>query len=166
MPGSEDANQNNQKREKKFIDIRDELVSSGDVEADLIATLIVKSDNNISGVLDLMQNFPLSKVRSIMSFWQELTMPMEDREKRMRKEADKAAQEFHEKLFSGKIEKTGLEKEFKEQQQNSSKSEINKEKNADPELLSRFLDFTEGLDPSMFASPKQPQQKEKENGKN
>lgn len=79
-------------------------MSSGDIECDFLAMLIEKSNGNISGVLELKSNLSLDRVQKVYSYWVELTMPQEEREKRMRKEADKAAQEIAEKLMSSSVE--------------------------------------------------------------
>jgi hypothetical protein len=62
-----------------------------------------KSSGNISGVLELMETFSLEKIEKIFKFWVEVTLPMEEREKRVRKEADKAANQAFEKLVDAKI---------------------------------------------------------------
>lgn len=66
--------------------------------------LCEKSQGNIQGVLELIESYPLEKIESIYKFWAEITLPLEDREKRMRDKADKAAQEISEKLFNIKPE--------------------------------------------------------------
>lgn len=71
-----------------------------------------------------MSTFPLEKVRSILDYWVELTLPIESREKRMREKADKAAQEVFEKISTAEVEV------------------IDSEKNqGDSEALQRFLDL-------------------------
>jgi len=65
--------------------------------------LMEKSSGNISGVLELMETFSLEKIEKIFKFWVEVTLPMEEREKRVRKEADKAANQAFEKLVDAKI---------------------------------------------------------------
>lgn len=57
------------------------------------------------GVLELMDRFPLTKVEKIFEFWTEITLPMEEREKRMRTKADKAANEAANLLLNAKINK-------------------------------------------------------------
>jgi hypothetical protein len=51
-----------------------------------------------------METFPLSKVEKIYQFWVEITLPEEEREKRMREKADAAAERAREQLFNVKIE--------------------------------------------------------------
>lgn len=80
------------------------MISSGDVEADFIAMLFEKASGNIEGVLRLMEEYPLSKIEKIYAFWVEITLPMEERERRMRKKADAAAQLAANELFDVKIE--------------------------------------------------------------
>lgn len=65
--------------------------------------LFEKSQGNIAGVLQLMETFPLEKVEHIFKFWTEITLPTEEREKRMREKADKAAQEASEQLINAKM---------------------------------------------------------------
>jgi hypothetical protein len=101
-----------------------------------------------------MEKLPLHKVKNIMEFWSELTLPEEMRVKRMRKEADKAAQEFHDKLFSGKIEKEELRVEKKTDKPNP---------NEDPKTLDRFLDFMGGIDPNLLTTNTTTNEKGKEN---
>lgn len=91
-----------------------------------------------------METLPLHKIQNIMKFWQELLLSDEDREKRMRKEADKAAQEFHDQLFSGKIKEEDL----------GSKENGNE---TDPEFLNRYLDFMSGIDPNLINITNTPQ---------
>lgn len=79
-----------------------------------------------------------------MDYWSELSLPYEEREKRVRKEGDKAAAEALENLMQGKIEP----KIDKEQ----------KSTNADPQTLDRFLGL--GLDPAMLGTIKPPHKKE------
>lgn len=54
--------------------------------------LFEKSNGNIDGVLKLTETYSLNKIEKIYQFWVEITLPQELREKRMREEADKAAQ--------------------------------------------------------------------------
>lgn len=63
-----------------------------------------KSKGNIQGVILLMETFPLEKIEKIYQFWNEITLPMEEREKRMREKADAAAEEARKRLFDVKIE--------------------------------------------------------------
>jgi hypothetical protein len=119
-----------------------------------LASLIVRSGNNIGGVIELMETFPLQRVQNIMQFWTELTLSEEEREKRMRKEADKAAQEFHDQLFSGKIKKEDFvtdegSKENKEDEKNSQNSD-----------LERYLDFMSGVSPDLLNKTSTPPKKE------
>lgn len=64
--------------------------------------LCEKSHGNISGVLELMNTLPLAKIEKIYEFWTEITLPLEEREKRMRSKADKAAQNVTDLLLKGK----------------------------------------------------------------
>lgn len=66
--------------------------------------LFEKSSGNIEGVLVLMETLPLAKIESIFKFWTEITMSEEDREKRMREKADKAAQDASDLLLGVKME--------------------------------------------------------------
>ena len=50
-----------------------------------------------------MEQMPLNKIEKIYQFWVEITLPSEEREKRMRKEADLAAQRAADNLFNAKI---------------------------------------------------------------
>lgn len=61
--------------------------------------LCEKSNGNISGVLQLMEEYPLNKIEKIYQFWVEITLPMEEREKRMREKADKAAEDASNQLL-------------------------------------------------------------------
>lgn len=88
-----------------------------------------------------METFPLGKVRKIMDFWNEITLPYEDREKRVRSEGDAEAQQALENLMQGKL-KPKVEKQ---------------EPNADPATLDRFLGL--GVDLSMMSTTK-PHKKE------
>lgn len=73
-----------------------------------------------------------------MDYWCELTLPFEEREKRVRKVADKGAQEALETLFAGKVE-------IKPEQ-------LERDKHSDPATLNRFLAL--GLDTGMLQPPK------------
>jgi hypothetical protein len=113
----------------------------------LLAILIEKSNGNIQGVLTMMETLPLSKVRKIIDYWQELTLPMDLREKRVREAGDAAAQSVLDSIIEGKIEP----KIDKDQTTTT---------NADPDSLSRFLGL--GLDPAML-QPKINSSHKKEN---
>lgn len=91
--------------------MKSEIISSGDIEADFFAMLCEKSNGNVTGVLKLMELFPISKIEKIYQFWVEITLPLEEREKRMRAKADKAAQEAADNLFNAKIKKDTGEEE-------------------------------------------------------
>jgi hypothetical protein len=125
------------------------LRSSGDAEADLLASLIVRSGNNIGGVIELMETFPLQRIQNIMKFWTELTLSEEEREKRMRKEADKAAQEFHDQLFSGKIKK----EDFVSDEGSKGSEDHQKDELRNSESLERYLDFMSGVSPDLLSTP-------------
>jgi hypothetical protein len=125
------------------------LRSSGDAEADLLASLIVRSGNNIGGVIELMETFPLQRIQNIMKFWTELTLSEEEREKRMRKEADKAAQEFHDQLFSGKIKK----EDFVSDEGSKGNEDHQKDELRNSESLERYLDFMSGVSPDLLSTP-------------
>jgi hypothetical protein len=81
-----------------------------------------------------METFPLGKVRKIMDFWNELGLPYEEREKRVRSEGDKEAQLALENLMQGKV--------------NINKTQ--ESSNADPQTLDRFLGL--GIDPKMLVT--------------
>ena len=83
--------------------------------------LCEKSNGNISGVLELMEHYPLNKIEKIYQFWVEITLPLEEREKRMRKKADEAAQEAANQLL-GSVDNVKMEK-------------------TDQEALARFLEI-------------------------
>jgi hypothetical protein len=127
-----------------------------------LASLIVRSGNNIGGVIELMETFPLQRVQNIMQFWTELTLSEEEREKRMRKEADKAAQEFHDQLFSGKIKKEDFVTDDGSKENESSESDPQKdEKNSqNSESLERYLDFMSGVSPDLLNKTSTPPKKE------
>jgi hypothetical protein len=74
--------------------------------------LFEKSNGNVQGVLQLMEEFPLAKIEKIYSFWVEITLPTEEREKRMRKEADAAAEKARQQLFSATMENNNGETEI------------------------------------------------------
>lgn len=119
--------------------MQNEIVSSGDPEADLIASLINRCNGNIQSVIALMEKFSLEKAKKIVTFWDEITLPVEAREKRVREKADKAAQKFHEDLFEGKLKKENVKIE--------DNSDVDSA-HSDPKSLDRFLDL--GIDPSLL----------------
>lgn len=99
-----------------------------------------------------MDKFSLQKAQSIINFWNELTLTEEAREKRVREKADKAAQEFHEKLFGGKIKKEEIKLDkTSNNQDNQNKGQSPRPKHSDPKSLDRFLNL--GLAPDMMKPP-------------
>jgi hypothetical protein len=90
-----------------------------------------------------------------MKFWTELTLSEEEREKRMRKEADKAAQEFHDQLFSGKIKKEDFVSD-----EGSKGNEEDRKNSQNSESLERYLDFMSGVSPDLLNKTSTPLKKE------
>jgi hypothetical protein len=76
-----------------------EVKSSGDIQADLMALLFEKSQGDVGGVLELVKNYPLFKIKNILSYWSELTKPQEQREQDVQEIASKKAEEARKALF-------------------------------------------------------------------
>ena len=87
-----------------------EIKSSGDIQADLMALLFEKSQGDIGGVLKLMEDYPLYRVKNMLSYWSELTKPQEQREQEVQEIASQKAEEARQALFEndGKIVVGGL----------------------------------------------------------
>jgi hypothetical protein len=51
---------------------------------------MAKSDGNIQGVLHLIETYPLEKIKNIMVYWNELTIPYEERQKKAKRKIDDA----------------------------------------------------------------------------
>lgn len=84
----------------------------------------------------MMETLPLSKVRKVIDYWNEITLTYEQREQRMREEGDKLAKEALENIMSGKVDLT------------ANQSETKASPNSDPSTLERFLSLD--LDPKML----------------
>ncbi len=65
--------------------------------------LCAKANGDIASVIKLKELYSLDKIEKIFEFWTEITLPYEEREKRMREKADKAAQEAADTLFNAKM---------------------------------------------------------------
>lgn len=79
---------------KTFDDLVKETQSSGNPEADLIATLFRLSDDDVQGCLQLIDTYSLDFIKDIMTYWGNLKEPYEEREKRARAKIEKATSEL------------------------------------------------------------------------
>lgn len=81
-----------------------ETPSSGNSEADLIATLFRLSEDDIEGCLKLIDTYSLDFIKDIMSYWSALKVPYEERAKQAKQKIEKATQEY---LAGNKNQVTG-----------------------------------------------------------
>lgn len=58
-----------------------------------MALLIEKSKGNIQGVLQLVETYPLYRIRDILAYWSEITKPHEERVKDVEAKAALRAEE-------------------------------------------------------------------------
>jgi hypothetical protein len=71
-----------------------ETPSSGNAEADLMATLFRLSDDDIEGCLKLVENYSLDFIKDVMTYWSGLKVPYEERTKQAKQKIEQATQQY------------------------------------------------------------------------